>query len=543
MSDEKTNNILTAVECPSSEKPTIIRGETVRQYAKYLEDESRRAGYADAVAFPRNTAEACAAVRVARDEGWTVTVSGARTGITAGSVPEGGLVLSTERMDRTLGLSRLPDGDIAVNCQAGVVLSDLQKALREYEFEARQSWDAASRDLVDALRRQPRFFPPDPTETSACLGGLVACNASGAHTFRFGPTRPYVEGLTVVLADATVLKIRRGACRADDDGRFVLEKPDGTSSEVHVPNYPQPATKNVAGYASGPGLDAVDLFVGSEGTLGIVTEVELRLIPAPEKHSAAMLFFPAEETALDFTDVVRDEKEALGLEAIEYFGPRALRFLRERRAVLGAASGVPACLPADAACAIYVDIGTSAERMPDVLQNLAAAARGKDADPERCWSACEYSERERLRLFRHALPEAVNSTIAEIRREHPDVTKLGTDMAVPDEYLHEIVRIYRKKLSDAELDYVLFGHIGDNHLHVNILPRNPDEYARGKELYLAFARDVVRMGGSPAAEHGIGKLKKEFLELMIGRRGIAEMRAVKQAFDPECVLGRGTLFR
>ncbi|MCK5806225.1 MAG: FAD-binding oxidoreductase, partial [Lentisphaeria bacterium] len=176
------------------------------------------------------------------------------------------------------------------------------------------------------------------------------------------------------------------------------------------------------------------------------------------------------------------------------------------------------------------------------LAQLADVATSCGADPEQCWTALARDERERLRIFRHALPETVNSAIAEIRRQHPEVTKLGTDMAVPDDGLEDIMRVYREKLGAEKLDYVIFGHIGNNHLHVNILPKNPEEYARGWELYHEFAETVVAMGGSPAAEHGIGKLKTDFLVTLYGEEGVAQMRAVKTLFDPENRLGVGTLF-
>ncbi|MBT3291880.1 MAG: FAD-binding oxidoreductase, partial [Victivallales bacterium] len=125
---------------------------------------------------------------------------------------------------------------------------------------------------------------------------------------------------------------------------------------------------------------------------------------------------------------------------------------------------------------------------------------------------------------------------------HPDITKLGTDMAVPDEHLGTILAIYREKLAAADLPYVIFGHIGNNHLHVNILPRNPADYQKGWDLYHEFAQTVVDLGGSPAAEHGIGKLKTDFLETLVGTQGIQEMRAVKRLFDTDELLGVGTLF-
>ena len=155
--------------------------------------------------------------------------------------------------------------------------------------------------------------------------------------------------------------------------------------------------------------------------------------------------------------------------------------------------------------------------------------------------ATEPREHERLRLFRHAVPEAVNLRIARIQRDCPDITKLGTDMAVPDEHLDGMLALYRKRLEAEGLEYVIFGHIADNHLHVNILPHTEDEYARGKEIYKGFAQEAVARGGTVSAEHGIGKLKTFLLPLLYGEEGVEEMRRVKRLFDPGGRLNPGTL--
>ncbi len=520
----------------------MLTGPELAGCAKYLTDESRAAGRADAVALPASTAEVSAALALAAERGWQVTVSGARTGITAGAVPRGGLLLSLERMNRVLALRVRRDGGFAVRCQAGVPLSQLQRSLKERRFADSATWERPSLRALEALRQRGMFFPPDPTETSASLGGMVACNASGAHTFRYGPTRPYVLGLTVVLADGAVLDLRRGECAADARGRLALWLPDGSRRPVPTPGYAFPATKNAAGYLGGAGVDAVDLFVGSEGTLGVITEVDLRLIACPEVSSAQVIFLRDEAAALALTQDLRGRREALGVEAIEYFSGEALDFLRGIRRQFGGASGVPECLPAAAGCAIYLDLGMARADVPEALRELARRVEAHGADPRECWSCHETDARERLRRFRHALPEAVNARIAETQRRHPAVTKLGTDMAVPDEALESVVALYRRELAAAGLEFVIFGHIGDNHLHVNILPRTPDEYGRGRALYAEFARQVVAMGGSPVAEHGVGKLKTAFLSLLFGEAGVAQMRAVKAAFDPDFRLGPGTLF-
>ncbi|MDD3545651.1 MAG: FAD-linked oxidase C-terminal domain-containing protein, partial [Kiritimatiellae bacterium] len=141
-----------------------------------------------------------------------------------------------------------------------------------------------------------------------------------------------------------------------------------------------------------------------------------------------------------------------------------------------------------------------------------------------------------------AVPEQVNAIIADRKRGCPDLTKLGTDLSVPNYRLPDVMRLYRRDLHDANLEHVIFGHIGNNHLHVNIMPRDMDEYSRGKELYRAWAGQVVDWGGSVSAEHGIGRLKKDLLALMYGPETVAGMRALKRLFDPADRLNAGRLF-
>lgn len=509
---------------------------------KYLTDESRRMGTSCGLALPGSTAEVAAVMRETAATGASVVVSGARTGISGGAVPAGEVVLSLERMNRILGVRRDDEGRFLVHCEAGVLLSELQGAVRTGSFADSARWDAASQEALVELRAgSPQFYPPDPTETGASLGGTLACDASGAHTFRYGATRRHVRSLRVVLADGSLMKISRGECFAGPDGRFVLRRSDGSEARGTVPLYPQPPTKNAAGYYSGAGMDLIDLFIGSEGTLGVITEAEVALSPLPELRCGVSLFCPSENAAVQLTRDVRQQRDPLGIEAIEYVDPAAMAMLRAHREHMAEGSGVPECLPADAACLLHLDLGMAAAELGAALECIAKSARDRGADPEVCWTAVDERERERLRVFRHAVPECVNNRIAEIRKTHPDITKLGTDMAVPDEHLATMMRIYREGLERAGLHAVVFGHIGDNHVHVNIIPQSPRDYEAGKQLYTEFARRVVALNGSVAAEHGIGKLKVPFLELMLGEEGLRQMRQVKSLFDPDWRLSPGTM--
>lgn len=142
-----------------------------------------------------------------------------------------------------------------------------------------------------------------------------------------------------------------------------------------------------------------------------------------------------------------------------------------------------------------------------------------------------------MRHFRHALPVAVNETIARYNQR-----KVGTDMAVPDENFACLLRFYKLKLEESRLDYVIFGHIGDNHLHVNLLPKTEEEAVKARHVYGRFVAQAIMLGGTISAEHGIGKHKRKYLYMQMGERYINEMVAFKKTFDPNAILGRGNLF-
>ena len=147
----------------------------------------------------------------------------------------------------------------------------------------------------------------------------------------------------------------------------------------------------------------------------------------------------------------------------------------------------------------------------------------------------------RLKVFRHALPETVNNMIAEMKKRDPDIHKVGTDMAVPDERLSDIVAFYRDILAREKIRHVIFGHIGNNHLHVNLIPENKEQLARAKSVYETFAKRAVEWGGSVSAEHGIGKLKRQYLRVQFTAQEIERMRAIKKTVDPESLLNPGNV--
>jgi D-lactate dehydrogenase (cytochrome) len=484
--------------------------------AGYLRDESRRTGRAERIVFAADEDDVGRALDEARDNGWPVTVQGARTGITAGAVPEGGLILNLSRMKRIGAVA-----DRRVTVQPGALLSEINAAVAP----------------------QGLFFPPDPTETSASIGGMIACNASGALSYHYGPTRRWIRSARVMLADGETLTLRRGEQRAQGR-RFALTTGSGRVITGDLPALKMPAVKNAAGYYVKPDMDLLDLFIGMEGTLGIITEAELDLLPLPPVRQALTAFFPAEAGALAFVRFLRGGNGPLPLTpvAIEFFDADALNLLRQAQKETPAFSHLPT-LPASCAAAIYVELhGADAAALEPAVLAIAARLQSFGASDDTCWFADQPPVLDRLKTFRHATPEAVNLLIDERRKTCPNLTKLGTDMAVPDAALESILARYHGDLAAAGLESVIFGHIGDNHVHVNILPRTLAEYDRGKALYREWAGIVTALGGSVSAEHGIGKIKVALLEVQYGADGIDGMKKLKRLFDPGARLNRGNLF-
>lgn len=521
-------------------EPKDFVAHVEEEYPDYLKDESRRTGQADSISFPRSEADVAAALRDAAGLGRTVTVQGARTGITGGAVPEGGHVLNLGRMNRMLGLAYEPArNEFRLRVQPGVLLSEVNDALSGKGFDA-AGWSEESRQALSLLESSGRFlFTPDPTETGASVGGMVSCNASGARSFRYGSTRDHVTALRVVLADGEAVVLRRGEQKAR--GRsFALATVSGREIRGHVPSYTMPAVKNAAGYFARDDMDLVDLFVGAEGTLGVVTEIELRLVRAPAALWGVTAFLATEEQAVHFVRTIRENRPRPA--AIEFFSSRALDLLREQKRTNPAFESIPDLQEAWHT-AVYVEYhGDSEGEVEEAVAGMSERLLGCGGDEEATWLAGDEREVARLREFRHAVPEAVNLLIDERRKAEPRITKLGTDLAVPDAQLEAVMSLYHAGLDREQLEFVIFGHIGSNHVHVNILPNSLEEYERGRALYGEWAKAVLAMGGTVSAEHGIGKLKTGLLGEMYGDEGIREMRGLKSVFDPGWILNPGNLF-
>ncbi len=445
----------------------------------YLRDASGYAGRADELLIPENEAAVVEIMRRASSSGTPVTISGGGSGLTGGRVPDGGWLVSLEKLNKI----EIHDG-YAV-CGAGASLTDIQAAA------------APSK----------QFYGPDPTEYNASIGGTMATNASGSRSFLYRATRQHVRGLRVVLVSGDVLDLKRG-----EKAPFL------------IPALPAPEVrKNTAGYYLRAGMDYLDLFIGSDGTLGVVTQVEIALLRLPAGIFAGVVFFESDDAALDAVDAWRSVP---GVRMLEYVDAPSLEMVRTRYPEL----------PMNARAAIMVEQETAggedvSELWLERLQSLHALIEGS-------WFAASPADRERFRKFRHTLPE-VATGLARQR----GLTLMGTDFAVPIAKNREMLRFYRETL-DREYPgtCVIFGHIGDAHVHLNFLTANEEEWHAAMRLMTVFAKKSVELGGTVSAEHGLGKRKRDLLALQYSGSEIETMKSVKRRLDPQWLLGRGTLF-
>jgi len=506
--------------------PDRIRG--------YLADESAAFhGRADKLYLPETEAQVADVVRAANASHTPLTLSAAGTSITGSRVPmDGGAVLSVERM---VSVEQAPEGAFQPAEAAGF------SVLLDAESRTAVVPPAITLSALDAiLARVGLLYPPDPTELSAMMAGTVATNASGARSFHYGPTRSWVRGLRVVLPTGEITDLRRGDGRAKDG--CIRFRAEGRAVEILLPTpdqYRMPATKNAAGLYLASDAEPIDLFIGSEGLLGVITQIEIALTARPEQTLTVIGYFDSRDDALDFVDdgvaARAGKSDGLAFLSLEYFDARALDFMRDRYPDIPQAAAAVLCEVAHGAAPDHSPYPES-----DMLARLEAGLGARHA---RLNWAVPGARREEVRLFRHALPEAVNEYVRS------RVGKIGSDMAVPHDRLREMMDAYERESAACRVRFVIFGHIGDDHVHLNYLPEDVDQAGRARQAYARLAETAVALGGTISAEHGVGKKtivdlegnSVSYLQVLYGREGLEAIARVKKALDPHCILNVGNM--
>lgn len=490
--------------------------------ASFAEDAAHfPGGHAAAVATPVTEADVAGVLRMSK----RVLPVGAQSSLTGGATPMGDVVVSTAKLNRILSI----DGQSA-HVQAGVTLADLDAALLQ----------------------AGKYYPPSPTFMGACVGGVISTNAAGAATFRHGTTRDWVVAITVMLASGEVLDLQRGDTVAHD-GEFEVETATGTL-RIAIPQYQMPRVPKLsAGYFAKPDMDLVDLFIGSEGTLGIVLEATLRIVPVRPALCLAFIPIDTRARALALVSALRDDD---AVAAIEHMDARCLALLREDGidrqfgVVLPAQTEIallvtlelPARTTADQA---FDEIGRFRELATPLARFCGMLDRAGLMDLVEIALPGDASRAAQLVAVREAVPAAVNARVGRVKASVDDrIAKTAADMIVPFEHLDELMRLYDDEFARRGLDAAVWGHISDGNLHPNVIPRSINDVESGKEAIRIFGREAIRLGGSPLAEHGVGRnpVKQALLRDLYGEKGINAMRAVKETLDPGYKLAPGVIF-
>ncbi|HQT30104.1 MAG TPA: FAD-linked oxidase C-terminal domain-containing protein [Thiobacillus sp.] len=432
--------------------------------AVYAHDETPRRITPEAVLFPASHEDVVALARIAFKHRIALTPRGAGSGNVGGALPAtGSVVVSFECMQRVLEFN--PDDRLIV-IEAGVVTDDINRITRAAGL----------------------FYPPDPGSSAYCrIGGNLAMNAAGPRAVKYGVTRDHVLGLRAVTGSGETI---RTGCRT---------------------------TKGVTGY------DLTRLLIGSEGTLALITEATLKLLPAPESIATLRVCFASNRAALN----------AVGRIMQQPVVPCALEFMDHRAIDAILPTGAASDLPPGTRALLMVEADGATQDLPRQIAALKEALAGDGLLELR--SAFNREEIVQLWSARKSLSHAVKR-IAPL--------KINEDVVVPVSLLADFVDFIDHTAKAYQLAVVSFGHAGNGNLHINIMvhPDDSDEMARAHRALDAIVQRVLALGGTLSGEHGIGTEKRRFIPQEIDPATLDIMRAIKQQFDPLGLLNPGKLF-
>ena len=479
----------------------IIRN-SVQDLLNYLEDTSNLKGKASLLYLPQNNREVLESLRDCSRKKIPFTLSSGHTGTTGGCVPSEGAVISLEKLNKIIDINQEKQ---TVHSQAGVTLENLEKEVNKFNLTLRAS----------------------PTESLAFIGGAIATSASGVRGFGYGSIRKYVRALEVILTTGEVINIKRGEITSKQ--RCFEFESGGRHFKFNLPFYQLPKVKSQAGYYVKDNMDLIDLFIGSEGTLGVIVSCELNLQEIPFNIFDGLIFFSQEADALKFIEEIKrlKRKEKLKPASLEFFDKNSLELLKDEY------SFIP-----DSESAVYFEQEVENEADFEMLLSKWQGLIEKNkAYLDKSILADTQDQRKRVFDFRHKLPQMIN----EFLRGNNQV-KTASDITVPDDKFNQMYEFYKKVAREAKMRCVNFGHIGESHLHFNFLPSNDQEGKRAKGYLKNFCQEAVSLGGTVSSEHGIGKIKKPYLKIMYKESEIKEMAALKKYFDPLCLLGLDNIF-
>lgn len=429
------------------------------QCSPYGIDTSRHQGKPDVVVFAENTAQVQAIVKLCNQFNIPLTTRGLGSGTTGGAVPiQKGLVLSCEKMQRIIQMD-VANRMMRVEC--GVLNQDVQNLAAQHGF----------------------FWAPDPGSAAfSTIGGNLACNAAGPRAVKYGTPRENVLGLTAVTGDGEI---------------------------IHTGTY---TTKSAVGY------DLTRLLIGSEGTLAIITEATLKLLPLPETQQTVRAIYRDIHSAIEA--VTKIMAQPVIPSALEFLDQQATQLIREQ--------GVS--LPPNANILLLMNIDGLQAALPTAIEKIIRAA--KNSGLIDIQTAIDQKEVEHLWQARKALSPALR-TVAP--------NKINEDVVVPISHLPDLMAGVEQLSKQYQIKIVSFGHAGNGNIHINLMFHD-ERRAQAEECLKKLFALVLKLQGSLSGEHGIGIEKRAFISQEIDPESLTLMRQIKQVFDPNNILNPGKIF-
>jgi glycolate dehydrogenase FAD-linked subunit len=436
---------------------------THKEMVEFAADATKITHMPDVVAFPENSEQISRILKLATENGFPVVPRGAGTGMSGGAIPvRGGVVLAMDRLNRIISVDR---DNLIAKVEPGVITADLQQAVEDLGL----------------------FYPPDPASLKvSTLGGNIAECAGGLRAVKYGVTRDYVLGLTMVLPTGEIIK---------------------TGVETR---------KGVAGY------DLVRLIAGSEGTLAVITAMTLRLVPKPETKRTMVAYFENVSLAVQtVSEIIRNK-----------IVPAILEFM-DRLCIDCVREEMHLDLPENAGAMLLIEVDGTPELVAHqarIVENLCGQCGAMAFKAAKDHESAE------------ALWEARRNVSPSLLKLRPH--KINEDIVVPRSRLAELVSFLKTVSMEYDPPIPAFGHAGDGNIHVNIMldKEDPVQLKNGQSIVKALFKKVIDMGGTITGEHGIGITKSPYLEMEIPVEGIQLMKRIKKAFDPEGILNPGKIF-
>ena len=475
----------------------------------YTRDWSNIKGNAELLCRP-NTQDQCAILLyICNHYNIPITISAGKTNLTGSATPFGGVVLSTEKM-------LTPNVHVDINnkkviSSVGILLEDMRnEVLNQSNGEL--------------------HYPVDPTSRyDAFVGGTLSCNASGFVPGEKGATRYWVQNLEFVLTNGYIANIKRGQYKSKN-GIFIFDC-NGQKIEVPILRYNRPNIKNASGPYSSKNheIDLIDFIVGSEGIFGMILSCTFKLADRPKDYLELFIRLQRESQAIDFHSYLYNyfNQDMSRITALEYFGFNCQNYMKNKQFLFNNSNEVGIYLQIPIFCS---SLETKIEEWSNIISDFDKAISLDDI--------IVLNEPTKWKIFfdaRHSIPDNALTKTRKIGG-----ISIITDTIVPQENFKKYIKSIHSKLKTENIEYLLFGHLGDCHLHFHLIP-SKNQHVKSLEVYDYMIDLSAKLGGVYSAEHGTGKRKKNDFAKCYGKSAIKMVHNTKKAVDPNFILNRSNV--